>query len=354
MVREVVDHGDAAARADQLLPSLDAVKGAESAGERRGLEAVQPGCRPDRERVGRVVHAPDPEGELALAAVRLGDADPQAVGRGARRAEQPEVVVLPLAVEDDRTGSAPGERAHLGGVAAGDQAAIRRQESDQPGIGVGERRGGRIEIDVIVLDGGEDHGLRPVVQELGAAVEIGRVVLVALDDESPPRAAMEARAEIDRHAAHQEAGIPPAGGVDPGGHRRRRGLAVRPGDHQRRAVGEEEAGQRRGHRQALETEPFRFDRFGIVAAHGVAHHHEIRARRKMRRVETGPGDDAGLLEQVAHRRIERAVGAGDAMALGLQKAGERRHSGAADGDQVEMKRALGQRGACGLVEGCAV
>ena len=102
---------------------------------------------------------------------------------------------------------------------------------------------------MVVLDRGEDQGLGTVVQELGAAVEVGGVVLVALDHEAGPGAAAKTDAEVDRHAADEEAGIAAALRPDPGRHGAGRGLAVRAGDHQRLPVGEEEARQRFGHRE---------------------------------------------------------------------------------------------------------
>ncbi len=86
---------------------------------------------------------------------------------------------------------------------------------------------------MIVLGAGQQQGLGLVVEELGAAVEVGGVVLVALDDEAVAGAVVKAGGEVARSAADQVAGVPAAVGPDPGGHRRGRRLAVRPGDHQR-------------------------------------------------------------------------------------------------------------------------
>ena len=53
---------------------------------------------------------------------------------------------------------------------------------------------------MVELHVGDDQRLRLVVQKLGFTIEIGGVVLVALDDEPWPLADREAAVEIERHA----------------------------------------------------------------------------------------------------------------------------------------------------------
>ncbi len=76
--------------------------------------------------------------------------------------------------------------------------------------------------------------------------------------------------------------------------------------------------------------------FHISAGDGVAHDHQVGARREVAfRIRLHDRDAQGL-EQVRHGRIGGRIGTGDAIALGLQHAGKRRHRRAADADQVNV------------------
>ena len=255
-----------------------------------------------------------------------------------------QVVVLAEAVEQHRGARPGGDAAHLGKVAAGDHLAVRRHQLDQPSVGVQQRLGRRVEVGVVVLDAGQHQGLGAVVEELRPAVEVGGVVLVALDHEAVAAAGAEADAEVAGHAADQEARLGAAVGEHPGGQRGGGGLAVGAGHHQRPAAGEEEAAQGLRHRVDRQPAALRLHRLGIVAAHRVAHHHQVRRRLEVGRVPAHPRYDAGVGEQRAHRRVERLVGAPHGVALLLQQASERRHAAPPDGDQVDGQlRRLGHR-----------
>ena len=71
----------------------------------------------------------------------------------------------------------------VGAAVVGDEAAAARDEVDQ--ALEGGLDGGEVGVDVgvVELDVGEDGGVGEVVQELGALVEEGGVVLVAFEDE---------------------------------------------------------------------------------------------------------------------------------------------------------------------------
>jgi hypothetical protein len=97
----------------------------------------------------------------------------------------------------------------------------------------------REDVDVVELDRGQDRGARTVVEELRALVEVGGVVLVALDHEVRALAQEPALAEGDRHAADEQAGIAAGLGQDVGDQRRGRGLAVGAGDDDAVAAGQE-------------------------------------------------------------------------------------------------------------------
>src|SRR5213080_3528186 len=61
-----------------------------------------------------------------------------------------------------------------------------------------------VDVRVIELDVVDDGGLRQVVHELRAFVEVGRVVLVAFDDEVIAVGDVKADAEVLHHAADEE------------------------------------------------------------------------------------------------------------------------------------------------------
>ena len=98
---------------------------------------------------------------------------------------------------------------------------------------VEHRREVGVEIGMIELDVADEEVLRLVVQELGAAVEERRVVLVAFEHEVGPGAAAITPAEILHLAADEEARIPSGVEEQPRRQRRGRRLAVGPRDDDR-------------------------------------------------------------------------------------------------------------------------
>ncbi len=94
------------------------------------------------------------------------------------------------------------------------------------------------DVGVIVFEIVQDQRARPVMHELGALVEERRVVLVGLDHEEAAVGMARRHAEIQRHAADEEARREPGVIEDPREHRRRAGLAVRAGDREHEAVRE--------------------------------------------------------------------------------------------------------------------
>ena len=216
---------------------------------------------------------------------------------------------------------------------------------------------------MIELHVSEDQRIGKVVQELRTLVEEGRVVLVALDDERARGAQLKAGAEVLRHAADQERRLERrifARGnlVNPRQHAGGGGFAVRAGDDERLAAGEELLAQQRGHRSegnALVEHAFHF---GIAARERIADDDEV-GRGIEIRFGVGLQDrNAERAKQVAHGRIGRLVGAGDAMALQLQQAGQRGHGRAADAAQMNVSgrwshcvTAGSSRRNCGFVVG---
>ena len=210
VVREVVDHGDAARLSAQLLPALHSAEGAEA---RRDLLRSQAEGAARREHAEGVLHVVPPGGrkrDAELARTAEGNFE-----RGARGTER------------DATRRPVRLRAVLRAVAL--HAAARERGEPLPvweggaGCGVTAGRHQRVEfleralvvrsvaVDVRVIEfgAGDDRCARPVVQELGPLVEVGGVVLVAFEDEVLALPEPESLVEVERHASDQQARIAP-------------------------------------------------------------------------------------------------------------------------------------------------
>ncbi len=337
MVREVVHHGHAPAGPQLFQPPLDAMETAERRGDVGRGQAVAPCRGPDRQRVRDVVLAGERQRHLDLAGLRVEHPEAARLGQRLDRAGRPDFIPLVEPVEDHPAARPRRQLADLRRIAAGDQQPAGGHDVDQASERREQclRRG--VEVGVVVLGAGEDQRVRPVVQELGAAVEIGRVVLVPLDDETLAGAVAEAGRQVLRRAADQIAGIRAAGRVYPGGHGRGRRLAMRPRHHQRPVVLQEEARQRLRHRDPLETEPFSLDRLGVVAMDGVADHHQVGPGLEVGRVVPDGRIDPSRLEKGGHGWVQGAVRATDTMALRLQKTGKRSHPRTADREAIDVE-----------------
>ena len=198
------------------------------------------------------------------------------------------------------------------------------------------RNGRKIGVDVgvIELDAGQDRVVGPVVHELGALVVVGGVVLVALDDERGPAALREALAEVERDAAHEQAGVAAGRLEQPRGERGGGRLAVGAADDHggtlrqqplAERLGEGRVGQvRRAHRHGL----------GVVAADDVADDDKIGAPIQVLGAVALLERDAPVDEVGAHRVEDAGVAAAHLEPAGLQHPGEVAHRRAADAHQV--------------------
>ncbi len=130
-----------------------------------------------------------------------------------------------------------------------------------------------IELKVI-----QDRRARAVMDELGALVAEGGVVLVGLDDEERRIVEPRRNAETLRHAADQEARIQAGLFQYPGQQRRRRRLAVGAGNAQHPATAQDVFGQplRTGHVGQVAVEDLLEQR--IAARNGVADHEQVGVR----------------------------------------------------------------------------
>src|SRR5262249_53520040 len=149
--------------------------------------------------------------------------------------------------------------------------------------------------------------------ELRRLLEEGRVVLVALDDErrgAPLEAALhaarrqpEARIEVLRQAADQEARVLACVMKQPRGECARRRLAVRAADDERRRVAEDVIGERVRHRRVRDAAVDGGARLGVLAPAEVADDDEIGAWIEVRWIETRHPANAPAIERRAHRWI---------------------------------------------------
>ena len=200
---------------------------------------------------------------------------------------------------------------------------------------------------MVELDGGEHRRPGVEVDELGALVEKGGVVLISFQGHIAAPAHPVIGLEIFGDAPHHEAGVQPQGEEEPTDEGRGGGLAVGAGHHQALAVPHQEAVQGLG--QGEPGEVFLQHRLGlgVVPADDVAHHHQVGDRRQVFRAVAVLDGDSQALQQGAHGRIDVLVGAGHPIALLLQNAGQGRHAGAADAQEVDVLCRFGVH--CGII-----
>ena len=211
-------------------------------------------------------------------------------------------------------GAAVGD---VGVAVVGDEAAAFGDEVDHAleggldGFEVG------VDVGVIELYVGEDGGVGKVVEELGAFVEEGGVVLVAFEEEGAGGGVdVEAGAEVFGYATDEEGGgeggVGAAGYfVDPGEHAGGGGFAVGAGDDEALAVGEELVVDEGGHGGegdarvggAVEDEL----EFGVAAGDGVAYDDEVGGGLEVGGAVGFEDGDALGAELVGHGRVGGGV-----------------------------------------------
>ncbi len=332
MVGEVADDADRPGLGDHLEPLARAGEGGKGLADRRLADPGKVGADRGEGGVVDVVAAGDHERERS---------EPAAPGRLERECESRVAGRLP----DDPpvAGRPPADAHHPAGRCrhgGGDHGVVRRGHDRprrvDPGHQAGEGGDHRCKIGedvaMVEFDVGDGGERRPVVEEFWGRVEIGGLVLVALDDQRCPGPGQPgALAEVPRDAADQEARTGAGDVVDPGQHRGGGRLAVGAGDDMGGMPGADHVpgdGRREGdHRRAAGGGGAEF---GVPGRYGGAEHD---------RVEPGPvGSGAEIVhgerqdrdgmrgEDVAHRRMRRVVGAADDVAELLEHHGEAGHA----------------------------
>ena len=334
VVGEVVVDGHAADLAPQGHPPLDA--------EEPGLG------RPDGVPLEAEVvqHGAGGQGVADVVLAAQADVQPAQRFAAARHAEarspfgdvdsgRPPVAALGQAERLRRAEGPGGRPAGVGALAVVDHPPAPRHQARQQlelpddALEVG------VDVGVVVLDAVDHQDGRPVVQELRPLVEVGGVVLVALDDEVGPRSEGVAGVEVERDPAHQERGIRPEIGQAPGQQRRGGGLAVGARHHHRRPARQEDQAQELRHGEIRDAGVQDGLQLRVAPGDGVAHHHEIGPLFQVCGVPALLHGDAQPGQEFAHGRIDAGVGAAHPAALRLQHAGERGHGSAADAEDVD-------------------
>jgi len=194
------------------------------------------------------------------------------------------------------------------------------------------------DVGVIELDRRDERRARLVVQELGALVEEGRVVLVALDDHlgalpEPPRLA-----EVQRHAPDQERRVAARVVEDVRQDRRRRRLAMGSRDDDRVLPLEEEAPEQR--REGLERDVALVggEDLDVVLAADVADDDDVGGPVEVRGAEALERRHAQLRELRRHGRVHVLVGAAHVVPRRLEQPRERPHARPGNPNQMHFHR----------------
>ena len=225
-------------------------------------------------------------------------------------------------------------------------------------IGLGEQhpavaRHGTHQVMELALDGGEirenirvvelqvvhHQGTRVVVNELGALVEEGAIILVRLDDEEGGGAEASRNREVAGHTTDEETGLEFGIFQHPGQHAGGGGLAMGARDGQYPAILQHVFQQPLGARDIGQVAIQHILHTRVATAHGIADHHQIRRRIELGRIIALGQLDALLLELGAHGGIDVGIGAGDSITQLFCQHRQTTHKGAADPENVNMHTA---------------
>ncbi|CFN25634.1 Uncharacterised protein [Bordetella pertussis] len=235
----------------------------------------------------------------------------------------------------------------------------RRRVGRQHQLAVGRHRahqvmelgldGGQIgeDVGVIVFQVVQDGGARPVVHELRALVEKGRVVLVGLDHEGAgARRVARRHLQVGRDAADQEVGLALRALQDPGQHGAGSGLAVGAGHGQHVRAGQDVLAQplRAGYIAGAAVQDGFHQR--VAAADHVADHEQVGGQRQLVGAEAFDQLDALLGQLGAHRGVDAGVAAGDLVAGRARDQRQATHESAANTKNMQVHGVL----LCGIVE----
>ena len=189
---------------------------------------------------------------------------------------------------------------------------------------------------MVHLDIVDDDHFRQVMEELGALVEEGGVVLIALQYAECRIGEPAAATQVAGDAANHEAGVEPVGFQHPGQHGGGGCLAVGSGHDQVALAPEKEFlhGFRQTHvAQAGVEHCFHFN---VAAAHGVADDHHVGVCRDVGGVVALENLNALILEESGHGRVDIGIGAGYHVALSCHGRCNGPHGGATYSEKVNV------------------
>ena len=214
---------------------------------------------------------------------------------------------------------------HFGMIDAEDREPVERHILDELAIGLLHPLEVAVMFEMLGIDVGDD-GDRPVEAEEAA------VALVGLDDHPVALAQPRVGAVAIDDAAVDDGRVDAAGIQQRSDHRRRRRLAVRPGDRDRLL----HAHQLGEHLRAPDERQPPLDRgfdLGIAAADGGRDHDDGRFAQIVGRMADGHRN--AVLPQLLDDIAVRHVGALHRIAELVHHLGDARHADAADADEVD-------------------
>ena len=193
-----------------------------------------------------------------------------------------------------------------------------------------------VDVCVVHLDIVDDDDLGQVVEEFGAFVEEGGVVLIALEHAVVGVRKVAAAAEVAGDAADHEAGVQPVVLHEPSEHGGGGGFAVGAGDYKVLFAPEEELFHGLG--QAHVAQVFLEHGFNlcIAAAHGVADDDEVCAGGDVVGLVALEDFDALAFQEGGHGRVDVGICAGNHKALASHGRGNGAHGCAADSEEVDV------------------
>ncbi len=332
VVGEIVIDGDAVGHSAQLQATA------------YSLELAQSGAGNRHRHPGMAGGEDGGQGVLGVECTGLIPGDPSALlprfqdGEGAGIG--PLQADLPGAVTGEalhRRPAAPGQDLLQGGRRSMDEDLTVTGDRAQQVMKLGDD-GVQIRknIGVIVFEIVEDEGARVVVDEFGAFVEKGGIILIGLDDKEGTAPQTGRDAKIQGFATDEKTGLQ-AGVVEyPGEHRRRARLAVSTGHRQHPAALKDLPGQpgRAGviGQGAIQH---RLDG-GIAPGQGITDQDQIGCRLQVRGIVTVPDRNPLPRQQRAHGRIGMGIGTADLMPRRPRQQGNAAHEGSAGAEDVDM------------------
>jgi hypothetical protein len=186
--------------------------------------------------------------------------------------------------------------AHVRAVPTGDEPPVGGDEIHQATEGEFDAVEVFVDVRMVEFDVAHDGEFRQVVHELRPLVEIGRVILVAFDDEMLAPGHAKTRAEILHHAADEKRRIQAAHFHHPRRKARRRRLPVRARDDQRAPPADELLLDDLGLRAIEQPPPERLFDLCVSTRERVADDDAIRRGFEMRRFIVLHHVDAQLRE----------------------------------------------------------